>query len=79
MSDFVTKANRYLQTTAPWDLARTGDTARLGVVLRHTLEAARRASHWYAPIIPRAAAEASRRLCATPIETGPPLFPRHSC
>jgi methionyl-tRNA synthetase len=79
VGDFVTEANRYLQTTAPWDLARTGDTGRLGLVLRHALDAARRASHWYAPIIPRAAAEASRRLSATPIQTGTPLFPRHSC
>jgi methionyl-tRNA synthetase len=79
VGDFVTEANRYLQATAPWDLARTGDTVRLRVVLRHALDAARRASHWYSPIIPRAAAEASRRLWATPIQTGAPLFPRHSC
>ncbi len=79
VGDFVKDANRYLQLTAPWDLARAGETSRLGVVLRHTLEAARLATRWYAPVIPRAAAEASRRLCATPIHTGAPLFPRYSC
>ncbi|MBV9580205.1 MAG: methionine--tRNA ligase [Chloroflexi bacterium] len=76
---FVRDANRYLQVTAPWDLARAGDASRLGVVLRHALEAARLAARWYSPIIPRAAAEASRRLGATPVETGLPLFPRYSC
>jgi methionyl-tRNA synthetase len=79
VGELVTEANRYLQLTAPWELARAGDTPRLGVVLRHTLQAARLATHWYAPFIPRAAAEASRRLSATPVETGPPLFPRYSC
>jgi methionyl-tRNA synthetase len=77
--EFIKDANRYLQATAPWDLARTGDARRLGVVLRHALEAASRAAGWYAPIIPRAAAEASRRLSATPPEVGAPLFPRYSC
>jgi methionyl-tRNA synthetase len=79
VAEFIKDANRYLQATAPWDLARTGDARRLGVVLRHALEAASRAAGWYAPIIPRAAAEASRRLSATPPEVGAPLFPRYSC
>jgi methionyl-tRNA synthetase len=79
VGELVTEANRYLQLTSPWELARAGDTPRLGVVLRHTLQAARLATHWYAPFIPRAAAEASRRLGATPVEIGPPLFPRYSC
>ncbi|MBV9325781.1 MAG: methionine--tRNA ligase [Chloroflexi bacterium] len=79
VGEFVTAANRYLQVTAPWQLAGTGDARRLGVVLRHTLQAARLAARWYAPIIPRAAAEASRRLGVTRVEVGPPLFPRYSC
>jgi methionyl-tRNA synthetase len=76
VGEFVNDANRYLQLTAPWELARAGETPRLGVVLRHTLAAARLATRWYAPIMPRASAEASRRLCVTSLRTGAPLFPR---
>jgi methionyl-tRNA synthetase len=76
VGDFVGDVNRYLQVTAPWDLARTGETSRLGVVLRHALDAARLAARWYSPVIPRASVEASRRLCVTPVQTGAPLFPR---
>ncbi len=76
VGEFVRDANRYLQLTAPWELARAGETSRLGVVLRHTLDAARLATRCYSPVIPRAAAEASRRLCVAPVQTGEPLFPR---
>jgi methionyl-tRNA synthetase len=88
---FVREANRYVETTAPWALARQGDTHRLALVLAHIVEATRLAAWWYAPIIPRAAAEAHRRLAGTPpqpgqggfapnrpwtVVVGPPLFPR---
>jgi methionyl-tRNA synthetase len=79
IGDFVSAANRYLQVTAPWELARSAKSPRLGVVLRHTLGAARLAARWYSPYIPRATAEASRRLSTVPVEIGPPLFPRYSC
>lgn len=88
---FVGEANRYVQITAPWELARNDSKARLAVVLDHLVEAARVAAWYYAPIIPRAATEAHRRLAGslpTPgggffgalrrgsVLVGPPLFPR---
>jgi methionyl-tRNA synthetase len=88
---FVGEANRYVQLTAPWELAKNGSSARLAVVLDHLVEAARLAAWYYAPIIPRAAAEAHLRLAGSlpaPGESllgarqrgnviiGPPLFPR---
>jgi methionyl-tRNA synthetase len=73
--DFVRDVNRYLQTTAPWDLARNGDSQRVHAVLAEVLRATRVAADLYAPFIPRAAAEASRRL-RHPIDLGAPLFPR---
>ena len=91
IGEFVNQANRYAQLTAPWDLAKAGQTARLGVVLDHLVEAARLAAWHYAPIIPRAAAEAHRRLAGSApapgqgwfgavrrgeVVSGPPLFPR---
>jgi methionyl-tRNA synthetase len=93
IGDFVREANRYLDATAPWHLAKQSDTERLGVVLSHAVEAARLAAWYYAPFIPRAAAEAHCRLAGTPplpgggafgprthesAIVGPPLFPRVS-
>ena len=90
VGDFVGQANRYLEITAPWSLAKQGLTARLELVLDHAVEAARLAAWYYAPIIPRAAAEAHQRLAGTPVASGhgtfqprprgnvtfgPPLFP----
>jgi methionyl-tRNA synthetase len=89
---FVRQANRYVESTAPWSLAREGAFDRLGVVLDHALEAARLAAWCYAPILPRAATEAHCRLAGSPpspgggtfdtarprpeVFVGPPLFPR---
>jgi methionyl-tRNA synthetase len=88
---FVGQANRYIEITAPWNLAKQGASDRLERVLDHVVEAARLAAWYYAPIIPRAATAAHQRLAGTPpspghgtFETGgrgtvvfgPPLFPR---
>jgi methionyl-tRNA synthetase len=76
IGEFVTVANRYLQTTAPWTLAKRSETERLAVVLEHALEAARLAAWYYEPFIPRAAREAQQRLTSVPPSVGKPLFPR---
>jgi methionyl-tRNA synthetase len=91
IGEFVNQANRYAQLTAPWELAKAGSGQRLAVVLDHLVEAARLAAWYYAPIIPRAAAEAHRRLAGAPptpgngtfdprrrgtVVFGAPLFPR---
>jgi methionyl-tRNA synthetase len=88
---FVGQANRYLEITAPWVLAKQGQTERAEVVLDHVVEAARLAAWYYAPFIPRAAADAHLRLAGTPpcadggtfdatrrgkVSFGAPLFPR---
>jgi methionyl-tRNA synthetase len=88
---FVNQANRYIQITAPWELAKQGSTARLAVVLDHVVEAARLAAWYYAPFVPRAATEAHQRLAGTQpavdggcfgavrrgrVVVGAPLFPR---
>ena len=74
VGEFVRSTNRYLALTAPWTLTSRGDADRLAVVLEHAVQAARVAARQYLPFIPRAAAEALRRLDAS--EVGPPLFPR---
>jgi methionyl-tRNA synthetase len=91
VGSFVSDVNRYIDATAPWTLARDGDTRRLSVALAHVVESTRLAAWHYAPIIPRAATEAHCRLAGTPpapggdvfdptrpgaVSVGPPLFPR---
>jgi methionyl-tRNA synthetase len=88
---FVSEANRYIQLTAPWELAKHGPSARLAVVLDHVVEAARLAAWYYAPFLPCAALEAHQRLAGTlaaagggvfrpaareRVLVGSPLFPR---
>ena len=74
IGEFVRAANKYLQRTAPWELVKGGETDRLAVVLQHAVQAARLVAQHYAPFVPRASAEALRRLATS--EVGPPLFPR---
>ena len=66
IGDFVGQANRYLEITAPWSLARQGASARLELVLDHAVEAARLAAWYYSPIIPRAAAAPAPPLTDSP-------------
>jgi methionyl-tRNA synthetase len=91
VGSFVSDVNRYIDATAPWTLARDGNGERLPAVLAHIVESTRLAAWYYAPIIPRAAAEAHCRLAGAPpapgggafnparsdiVRVGPPLFPR---
>lgn len=92
VGEFVSHANRYVDATAPWALARAGEAGRLALVIDHVVEAARVAAWHYAPILVRAASDAHRRLAGGPpptsgggtfdplprgeVAVGPPLFPR---
>jgi methionyl-tRNA synthetase len=91
VGSFVSDVNRYIDATAPWTLARDGDSQRLSVALAHIVESTRLAAWHYAPILPRAATEAHCRLAGTApapggdvfnpdrrgeVSVGPPLFPR---
>jgi methionyl-tRNA synthetase len=72
----VAEVNRYLQARTPWDLAKAGQIDRARSVISEAVTATRVAAKLYSPFIPRASAEALRRLEASPPEVGPPLFPR---
>jgi methionyl-tRNA synthetase len=91
VSGFVREVNRYIDASAPWILAKQGDSARLEVVLDYAVEAARLAAWYYAPFLPRVAAEAHQRLVGSvpsvgggrftvtrrgSVAVGEPLFPR---
>jgi methionyl-tRNA synthetase len=78
-SDFVREVNRYLQVTAAWDLAKVGQSERARGIIGEAIQATRVATELFAPLVPRAAAEASRRLAPGHVTlVGEPLFPRLS-
>jgi methionyl-tRNA synthetase len=61
--ELVKRANRYIEDSAPWNLAKTEDThPRLEAVLYNALEAVRIAAMFTAPVMPETSAEVWRRL-----------------
>jgi methionyl-tRNA synthetase len=54
----VDRANRYVEETKPWALAKAGEDARLDTVLGTLLEVGRLATRWAWPAIPSKAEEA---------------------
>jgi methionyl-tRNA synthetase len=58
----VRAGNRYLEKTAPWNLAKTGDTARLATVLYTTAYALRRIAVLLTPVMPEKMAKLTEVL-----------------
>lgn len=89
--EFVRAGNKYIDTEAPWTLAKRGDTTRLAAVLRNTLECVRIAASHLWCVCPMKATELLAKLGeAAPtlgvsfaglptgarVIAGEPLFPR---
>ncbi|MBI4733749.1 MAG: class I tRNA ligase family protein, partial [Rubrobacteridae bacterium] len=51
----ISKANKYIDSAAPWALAKNGDTGHLSTVMRSLLEAIRIIAVLIAPIMPETA------------------------
>jgi methionyl-tRNA synthetase len=73
------EANRYVNRTRPWDLARAGDREELDAVLSGLLLACQAIGSHLAPFLPDAAARITRQC--TPLSAGllpspAPLLPR---
>jgi len=61
--DLVKRANRYIEDSAPWNLAKSEETrSRLAAVMYNALEAVRLCALFIAPVMPRASREVWRRL-----------------
>jgi methionyl-tRNA synthetase len=61
--ELVKRANRYIEDSAPWNLAKSDETTpRLHAVLYNALEAVRIAALFTSPVMPRTSAEVWRRL-----------------
>ncbi len=60
--DLARATNRYMEQTAPWSLAKSGQTGRLGTVLCSAVEAIRVAAVILSPDIPRKSRDILRAL-----------------
>lgn len=61
--DLVKAANRYIEDSAPWNLAKSEETLpRLAAVIYNALECVRIAALFCAPVMPRTSAEVWRRM-----------------
>ncbi|MRR13073.1 methionine--tRNA ligase, partial [bacterium] len=60
--ELIKYANRYIENSAPWTLAKEGNTERLAAVLYNALEAVRIAALFTAPVMPHTSADVWRRL-----------------
>ncbi|PKQ17018.1 MAG: methionine--tRNA ligase [Actinobacteria bacterium HGW-Actinobacteria-7] len=68
--DLVKGANRYIEDSAPWNLAKSEETmGRLGAVLYNALEAVRIAALFCAPAMPLTSAEVWQRMGLSDIRT----------
>lgn len=68
--ELVAAANRYVDQTAPWALAKNGDTARLGEVAYHVLESLRWLSIMVQPFMPTKARDLRAQLGLEPLAVG---------
>ena len=70
--DLVKATNRYLETSAPWTLAKaaegSAEQARLAAVLYNALEAVRIVALYTAPVLPNTSAEVFARLGLPPLD-----------
>lgn len=88
---FIRAGNKYIDTEAPWALAKRGDTARLGQVLRCALECVRIAASHLSCVCPSKSAALLAKLgldapnlslsfttlaAGSRVAAGDPLFPR---
>jgi methionyl-tRNA synthetase len=61
--ELIKRANRYIEDSAPWNLAKSDETRpRLEAVLYNALEAVRIAALFVAPVMPNTSREVWRRL-----------------
>ncbi|MEM1418246.1 MAG: methionine--tRNA ligase [Myxococcota bacterium] len=65
--ELVAAANRYVDQTAPWALAKNGETERLGTVAYTVLEALRWLSVMIAPFMPSKSAGLRKQLGLVPL------------
>jgi len=74
--ELINMANKYVEETKPWNLAKENKTEELKSFIRLLVEVIRKAASCIAPFMPKTAGSITSQLGTENIEKGSPLFPR---
>jgi methionyl-tRNA synthetase len=74
--ELINLANKYIEDTKPWSLAKENKTDELKAFIRLLVDAIRAAAEQIAPFMPQAAASIKEQLGGERIKKKGPLFPR---
>ncbi len=74
--ELIAMANKYVEETKPWNLAKENKTEELKAFIRLLVEVIRKVSQEVAPFMPATSALIKEQLGADIIKKGQPLFPR---
>jgi len=69
-------ANKHIEDTKPWNLAKEGRTEELGVFIGLLIEVIRNVEREIGPFMPKAAESIRQQLGQGEVRKGKPLFPR---
>jgi len=74
--ELIAMANKYVEETKPWNLAKEDKTDQLRAFIRLLVEVIRKVSSEIAPFMPRTAGLIKEQIGSDTIKKGQPLFPR---
>jgi methionyl-tRNA synthetase len=74
--ELINMANKYVEDTKPWDLARENRTDELKAFIRLLVEVIRKVSDSISPFMPNTAMSILQQVGEDKINKGKPLFPR---
>lgn len=74
--ELIAMANKYVEETKPWNLAKEGRARELEAFIRLLVEVIRKAGSLLGPFMPATARSIEEQLSGDKINKGAPLFPR---
>ncbi len=74
--ELINSANKYVEETKPWNLAKENKTEELKAFIRLLVEVIRKVADWIYPFMPDASKNILDQIGGNEIKKGPPLFPR---
>ncbi|MBU1727161.1 MAG: methionine--tRNA ligase [Candidatus Omnitrophica bacterium] len=72
----ISLANKYVEETKPWNLAKENKTEELKAFIRLLVDVLRKTSEVIAPFMPQTAGSIAQQIGEDKIKKGNPLFPR---
>ncbi len=74
--ELINMANKYIEDTKPWNLAKENKTSELAEFILALIEVIRKVEHAIAPFMPDTADAISAQFQKDAVKKGKPLFPR---